>query len=244
MSLHANWFDWLIFASYMAGIFGFGIYMSRREETSADFFLAGRRLPWYAIALSLFSTNISSGSLIGLAGDAYRYGLAVGTLEWGALFGLVLLAFVFLPYYQRRAVYTMPEFMEHRYGVAVRVIFATAVLLFEMLINNPFMFYAGALAIEVMFGIPLVWGVVGIGVFTGLYTTYGGLAAVVWTDVVQAVLMIVGGTVLVLLGLNAVGGVGALMTQAGEKMHVCLPASHPAYPFPATMIGGYFLVTV
>src|SRR5712691_1937709 len=210
--------------------------MSRRERTSTDFFLAGRRLPWYAIALSLFSTNISTGSLIGLAGDGYRYGLAVGTLEWGAILCLLLLAFVFLPYYQRRRVYTMPEFMEHRYNLPVRLVFSGTVLLFEMCVNKPFMLYAGALAIEVMFGIPLIWGMIGIGLFTVAYTAYGGLGAVVWADVVQAVLMILGATMLVLLGLHHIGGLSALVARAGDKLHVCLPANHPAYPFPATMI--------
>lgn len=127
MDLQANWIDWGVIPVYLIGVFAFGLYMSRREKTSTDFFLAGRKLPWYAISLSLFATNISSGSFLGLAGDAYRNGLAVGTLEWGAILGLILLAFVFLPYYQKRSVYTMPEFMEHRYNLPVRLLFSGAV---------------------------------------------------------------------------------------------------------------------
>ena len=86
-----QWIDWPIFGLYLVVVFGFGVYMSRKEETTADFFLAGRSLPWYAIALSLFATNISAGSVVGLAGDAYRVGIAVGTLEWGAILGLFIL---------------------------------------------------------------------------------------------------------------------------------------------------------
>jgi len=242
--LNINWLDWMVLGIYLAVVFGFGLYMARKEDSTEDFFLAGRRLPWYAIALSLFATNISSGSLIGLSGDAYRVGLAVGTLEWGAILGLLLLAFVFLPYYQKRAVYTMPEFMEHRYNLTVRILFAGIVLLFEILVNIPFVLYAGGLALKVTFGVPEEWAIVLIGVFVGVYTTIGGLGAVVWTDVIQGVLMIIGGTVLTLFGLHAIGGIEGLTTHAADKLHVCLPGDHPDYPFPATMIGGYFLVTI
>ncbi len=237
MILHAGLFDWFFFCVYLAGVFTFGIYMSWKEKTPEGFFLAGRSLPWYAVAISLFATNISSGSLIGLAGDGYRYGLAVGTLEWGALFGLFLLAFVFLPYYQRRSVFTMPEFMELRYNLTVRVIFAVAV-------NIPFLFYAGGLAIQVMFNANFTFSVIGIGLFVGAYTAFGGLSAVVWTDVVQGLLMLLGGCVITVLGLARIGGFDALMDRAADKMHVCLPVDHPVFPFPATMIGGYFLVTI
>src|SRR5712691_8373213 len=112
------------------GVSAFGLYMSRKEETSTDFFLAGHRLPWYAITLSIFSTNISSGSIVGLAGQGYTVGLAVGTLEWHAVLVLILLVFVFLPYYQRRSVVTIPEFLEHRYNLATRLLFSGGVLIF------------------------------------------------------------------------------------------------------------------
>ena len=91
--LQTNWFDWLVFGIYLVVVFSFGLLMSRREDTTADFFLAGRRLPWFAVALSLFATNISSGSFLGLAGDAFRDGLAVGVMEWLALFPLTLRLF-------------------------------------------------------------------------------------------------------------------------------------------------------
>ena len=218
--------------------------MSRKEDTSADFFLAGRRLPWFAVAISLFATNISSGSLIGLAGDGYRFGMAVGTLEWMAVISFVLLTFIFLPYYQRRSVYTMPEFMEQRYNVGVRLLFSGTVLTFETMINIPFLLFTGGLAIEVMFGVPLMWAIVAIGIFVGVYTVWGGLGAVVWTDVVQGCLMILGSTLVTLYGLQAIGGIGPLMTLASEKMHVVLPSDHPAYPFPATMLGGFTVLGV
>ena len=242
--LNTNWIDWSIFGLYILAVFVFGLYMSRKEETAADFFLAGRRLPWYAIALSMFATNISAGSLVGLAGDAYRVGIAVGTLEWGAVLGLFMLTFIFLPYYQRRGVYTLPEFMEQRYNLPVRLIFAVSVLVYEILIYIPFLLLGGAIVIDVMFGIPFLWGLIGIAAFVGAYTILGGLGAVVWTDVIQGSLMIVGGAVVTILGLIEIGGVERLMTEAADKMHVWLPADHPDYPFPGTLIGGYFLVTI
>ncbi len=243
-SQQINALDWFVFLVYLGLVYGFGLYMSRKEETATDFFLAGRRLPWYAVALSLFATNISSGSLVGLAGDGYRVGFAVSTLEWGALLTLSLLAFVYLPYYQRRSVTTMPEFLELRYNLATRLLFGGIVLLFDLLIVMPFVLYTGALVLQVMFGVPLFWGVVGIAVLTGIYTTWGGLAAVVWTDVVQAFFIVAGGVIVTFFGLKEIGGFGALMAQAPDKLHVVLPASHPEYPFPATMIGGYFLISV
>jgi len=242
--LQTNWFDWLVFGIYLVVVFSFGLLMSRREDTTADFFLAGRRLPWFAVALSLFATNISSGSFLGLAGDAFRDGLAVGVMEWLALFPLTLLAFVFLPYYQRRRIYTMPQFMEMRYNLAVRLIFGAAVLIFEAFINIPFLLYTGGLAIEVMFGIPLSWAVIAIAIFVGTYTILGGLGAVVWTDVIQGCLMIVGALTITAFGLHAIGGVDELFTQAREKMHVCLAADHPRYPFPASLIGGYLILSI
>lgn len=168
--------------------------------------------------------------------------MAVGTLEWGAILGLLLLAFVFLPYYHRSRIFTTPEFLERRYNSTARLLFATAILLFEMIIYMPYMFYAGGLVLEVMFDIPLMTGVVGIAAFVGIYTTFGGLSAVVWTDFIQGILMLVGSSIVVIAGLSKIGGIGALFEQAPEHMH--LPGDHPDYPFPATMIGGYFLITI
>ncbi|MBI81927.1 MAG: sodium transporter [Planctomycetaceae bacterium] len=239
-----QWLDWLIFVGYLAGVFTFGLYMSRRQKTPEHFFLAGKQLPWYAIALSLFATNISSGSLIGLAGDGYRVGMAVGTLEWGALLGLLLLAFVFLPYYQRSGVFTTPEFLERRYNLTARLIFAGLIIVFEMFVFMPFVLYTGGLFLHVMFDLPIFASAVVIAVFVGVYTTFGGLGAVVWTDVVQGLAMLVGGTLVTILALVRVGGVGQLARQAPDHLHVCLPPDHPDYPFPATMIGGYLLITI
>lgn len=239
------WLDISIFGAYLLIVFAFGIYMSGREETASDFFLAGRRLPWYAIAMSLFASNISSGSAIALAGDAYRYGIAVSTLEWGAIVGLSVLAFVFLPYYRSTFVFTTPEFLEKRYGPAARMLFAITVMAVELLVYLPFILYAGGLFLGVMFDFPFAWSVIGIACFVGAYTTYGGLAAVVWTDVLQGTLTLLGGAAVTILGLARIGGIKAFAERVPEgHMHVCLPPDHPAYPFPATMIGGYLLITL
>lgn len=239
------WLDIGAFVLSLLVTFVFGIYMSGREETASDFFLAGWRIPWYAIGLSLFATNISSGSLVALAGDAYRYGIAVATLEWGAILGLSMLTFVFLPYYRRTRVFTTPEFLERRYGPTARLLFALTAMAVELLIYMPYMFYAGGLFLGVMFDFPFAWSIVSIAIFVGAYTTFGGLAAVVWTDTLQAILMLVGGFIVSLCGLIKIGGVGAFLAQVpDDRMHVCLPPDHQAYPFPASMIGGYFLVTV
>jgi len=239
------WLDISTFGIYLVVVFAFGIYMSGREETAGDFFLAGWRLPWYAIAISLFASNISSGSLIALAGDAYRYGIAVAALEWGAVVGLIALAFIFLPYYRRTRVFTTPEFLERRYGPTARTLFALTAMVVEILIYMPYMFYAGALFLGVLFNFPFAWSVIGIAVFVGAYTTFGGLAAVVWTDVLQGVLMLVGGAIITICALIKIGGFSEFMQQVPEShMHVGHSWDHPAYPFPASMLGGYLLVTL
>lgn len=243
--MSGHWIDWVVFGVYLVTVFAFGLYMSRREETSSDFFLAGRNLPWYAIALSLFASNISSGSLIALSADAYRYGVAVGTLEWGATVCLALLAFVFLPFYRRARVYTTPEFLEKRYGPTARMLFATTALAVELLVYMPFMFYAGGLFLEELFGLPFAVSIIGIALFVGIYTTVGGLSAVVWTDVIQGVLILAGCGTVTLLALNKIGGWSSFIAQVPEAhMHVGLPADHPTYPFPGTMIGGYLMVSI
>lgn len=244
MALSYNWIDLSVFFVYIVVVFCFGIYMSRKEDTAEDFFLAGRRLPWFAVALSLFATNISSGSLIGLAGDAFRDGLAVGILEWGAILGLFILAYIFLPYYQRRRIYTLPEFLEQRYNLAARSIFAIAMLLYEIVVFLPFVLYGGGVVVEEMFGVPFLWGLIGIATFVGIYTIVGGLGAVVWTDVIQGILMIVSGVVVTVLGLVELGGIDAFREKAADKLHVCLAADHERFPFWGTMFGGPFLITV
>ena len=219
--------------------------MSRLEQTSRDFFLAGRNLPWYAIALSLFASNISSGSIVALSGDAYRHGMAVATLEWGAIVCLTLLAFVFLPYYRSSRVFTTPEFLERRYGPTARMLFAITALAVELWVYMPYMFYAGGLFLESLFGWPSAVSVIGIAVFVGIYTTLGGLSAVVWTDVIQGALMILGGLIITVLALSEIGGWSAFMEKVPEgHMSVGLPTDHPSYPFPATMFGGYLLVSI
>lgn len=243
MAVHS--IDWIVFGIYLLVVFAFGLYMSLRDESSKDFFLAGRSLPWYAIALSLFASNISSGSLVALAGDAYRYGIAVSTLEWGAIICLILLAFVFLPYYRRMAVITTPEFLEKRYGPSARTLFAGTVVIVELSVYLPFLFYAGGLFLETLFALPFFWSVLGIALFVGLYTTIGGLSAVVWTDVIQGVLMVAGGLTVTVLALVKIGGWLEFYEHLPEgHMSVFLPADHPAFPFPATLIGGYFMISI
>ena len=243
MTVHS--IDWIVFGVYLAVVFAFGLYMSMRDKSSQDFFLAGRSLPWYAIALSLFASNISSGSLVALAGDAYRYGIAVSTLEWGAIICLVLLAFVFLPYYRRTTVMTTPEFLEKRYGPWARTLFAGTVVFVELSVYLPFMFYAGGLFLETLFALPFFWSVLGIALFVGLYTTIGGLSAVVWTDVIQGVLMVAGGLTVTVLALVKIGGWVKFCEHLPEgHMSVFLPADHEAFPFPATLIGGYIMISI
>ncbi len=233
--------DIVAFVLFIAFVIGVSLYASRKEESGEDYFLAGRRLTWWLIGFSLIASNISTEHFVGQAGRGYEIGLAIASYEWMAAVTLVIVAFFFLPHFLRSGIYTMPEFLEYRYDVRTRTIMATFMMLAYVLVALATVLYSGALALEAVFGISTLPGIWAIGVLAGLYTVYGGLKAVVWSDLIQGIALILGGILVTVLGFQAVGGVGAFFELGADKLHVVLPWNHPEMPWVAVFIGGLWI---
>jgi SSS family solute:Na+ symporter len=235
------WFDIAAFVAFLATVIGISLYASRREEGDEDYFLAGRRLSWWLIGFSLIASNISTEHFVGMAGRGYELGLAIASYEWMAAVTLVIVAFFFLPHFLRVGIYTMPEYLEHRYDIRSRTIMATFMMLAYVFVALATVLYSGALALEAIFGIDTLLGIWLIGILAGLYTVYGGLTAVVWSDLLQGVALLLGGILVTVLGFRAVGGVGAFVELGGDKLHTVLPWNHPEMPWVAVFIGGLWI---
>jgi SSS family solute:Na+ symporter len=224
--------DTIILALYLVIVAFIGFRVGRKEkETTRDYFLAGSRLPWFAIGFSMVASSISTEQFIGEVGFAYSYGLAVVNWEWLNFPALSLLIWLFVPFYIRGKITTMPEFLERRFGLAPRTIFAILTILTYTVVNLALVLYGGGLALNYIFNIPVWFWVVLLVTVTGAYTVYGGLTSVVWTDVFQAILLLCGGLTIFGIGIHKVGWDSMLST--GDRAHLILPANHPAVPWPA-----------
>ena len=236
MTLH--WADLVVFAAFFAVVIGVSLFKSRGERSGEDFFLAGRGLVWPLIGFSLIAANISTEHFVGMSGQgAGLAGLAVASYEWMAAITLVIVAAVFLPRFLRAGIYTIPEYLEYRYGPAARGIMAAYVLAIYVAVSIAAVVYTGALALETVFGVELVKGVWLIGAIAAVYTTWGGLKAVAWADLFQGSALILGGIVTLVVGLKAVGGWSAFAAGSAAKLHVIMPANHPVIPWTTLVLG-------
>ncbi|MCH2373179.1 MAG: sodium/solute symporter [Planctomycetes bacterium] len=241
--------DWALIVAYLVGIIVFGVYLSRRISTERDYFLGGRSLPFWAIGLSIVGSDIGAVDFVGLVGATYRYGLVMANMDWiGSMPALLLAAFVFVPYYWRSGVYSVPEYLGRRYNQSVRAIQTLAWTVF-LTCNLGVIFWATSGLFQELLG----WGrwevILLTAAMTGIYTICGGLAAVVYSDVVQTLLMIAGGALVVFLGFNelsqqtGMGGIEALYTRVTAASHenhfsLYLPAdSDTPYGWPGIFVG-------
>lgn len=236
--------DNAIIALYFAVVFAIGFYHSRKKRDTTDYFLAGKHVGWFAVGATLFATNIGSEHVIGLAGSGASTGLPVGCYEWSASICLFFLGWVFLPQYLRSKVFTMPEFLERRFSSGTRWYLTIVSLLAYVLTKiSVALFAAGILAREV-FGWDYMTTAILLVVATGAYTVLGGLAAVVYTDLFQAFLMIGGSALLLFLGLSEVGGFEGLRAALPDEFfHMIKPIDHPEYPWLGTTVGTLILGT-
>ncbi len=240
--------DYVIVVVYFIGILAHGLYVSRKNKDSGSegYFLAGRSLPWYLIGFSLFASNMSGSSFVGLMGGTYANGVVIFNYEWTAAFVLILFAIFILPSYLRARVSTVPEFLERRYDVRSRRTFSAFTILAIMFIDTAGALYAGGLVIANVTGYLNLWTAVAVlALVAGIYTIMGGLAAVVVTDTVQAILLICGAAILFWLGLNEIGGWDQLFTGIPEeKQHLILPANDDFLPWPGlwgvVLLGFYY----
>src|SRR5450432_719466 len=198
--------DLVIIGIYFAIIFGIGFYFAKKGRTSEDYFLAGRNIGWFAIGASLFVSNISTEHFIGLAGSGATVGLAPGHYEWLAALILLLLGWVFVPFYLRSNVFTMPEFLERRFNRSCATYLASISVIAYIFTKISVHLYAAAIVLERVVGWSPMTAAVILVVATGIYTVAGGLAAVIYTDLVQTLILVTGAIVLTYIGLDKVGG--------------------------------------
>jgi solute:Na+ symporter, SSS family len=239
--------DWVVIGLYFVLVFAGALYATwlerrGRQETTADYFLAGRNTPWFIVGASLFASNIGSEHLVGLAGTGAASGVAVAQFEILAAFILLLLGWVFVPFYLRSGVFTMPEFLERRYSPAARWYLALISIVAYVLTKISVTILAGGLALSAITGIGFWTGAIIVVVATGIYTLFGGLRAVLITDTMQMVVLIGGSVAVLYFGLSAVGGWGAMTEAAGpEFMSMWKPASDPNFPWTGILFGAPIL---
>ena len=242
--------DLVVMAIYIAATIAFGISKSRRSGAE-DYFLGGRGMTWPVIGLSMLAMCVSSSSLVGWAGDAYSTGISVFNYGIsGAIIVLVFFLWFFLPFYLRSGVYTMPEFLEGRYDARSRWYFSFITVVGYTFLDSAVTLYAGARMMQAVFpNMPLEWLIGGLALVSASYTIVGGLSAVMWVDLVQSVMLLVGSTILTWIAFAKAGGWNAVMASVPpENLSLIRPATDPSVPWPTLIItlpllGFYFWCT-
>ncbi len=237
--------DWLVVAAYFFVVFGVAFWAARSEvtgRTSAGYFLAGRNVGWFVIGASLFASNIGSEHLVGLAGSGAAGGVAVGQFEILASLMLLMLGWVFVPFYLKSGVFTMPEFLERRYSSGARWYLAVISILGYVLTKISVTIAAGGIVFESLMGIDFWTGALVVVVATGLYTILGGLRAVLYTDMIQMFVLLGGSVTVTVIGLTKLGGWGELHRIAGPAFFsLWKPMSDPNFPWTGIVFGAPIL---
>lgn len=211
--------DYFVVIVYMAGIMLLGLYFKRFVHSSQDYFLAGRMMPFWAIGMSIVVSDIGAQDFVGVSGQGYMFGISVGNFDWiGSAPAMLLAAFIFVPYFWKAGLYTIPEYLGKRYNDYVRTL-ASATWIVFFAFNLGVIFRASAILLETLMGWPVWFSIILTAVVVGLYTIFGGLTAVVMTDVIQMIIMFIGGAAVVFLGFYNVGGWHGLV----EKMSAMGP---------------------
>jgi SSS family solute:Na+ symporter len=270
-------FDIAAFVGFIVAVVAISLYASRKEETTEDYFLAGRKLTWGLIGFSLIASNISTEHFVGMAGQAFgRVGLAIASYEWIAALSLVIVAWWLLPKFLKIGIYTMPEFLEYRYDGATRTIMATYLMALYVVALLATVLYSSAQGLNGVFGFPEIFaerfdlsaedaafwariaGIWTVGIIAATYTVYGGLKAVVWSDLLQGGALVLGGAIVLFLGLKLTGGgtigenggiVGGSLIEGWRtfreanagKLHTCLPWYDQELPWLAVFVGGLWI---
>lgn len=242
--------DYAIIVVYLVGIVVYGIKKGK-QESSEDYFLAGRNMAWPIVGISLFAANIGSNTLIGLTADAFNTNVAVYNYEWMAAVVLVIFAIFFLPFYIKSKVYTMPEFLEKRYDTRTRYLFSGITIVGNVIIDTASGLYAGNLILKIIFPDVESWIIISfLAVAAAAYTIPGGLSSVVHTEVIQAILLVFGSFLVTYFAFDQVGGWQgmldglAAMREAGEIekssteiLSLIRPATDEAMPWPGLLLG-------
>ena len=247
--------DWIIFAVYAIVIVAVGLTVSRKNRASTEgYFLAGKSIPWWAVGASLIAANISAEQFIGMSGSGFVIGLGISAYEWMAAITLLLVAKFFMPIFIKQGIYTIPEFVEKRFNQTLKTILAVFWICLYIFVNLSSVLYLGGTALQIIMGIPMMYTVIGLAVFALVYSVYGGLSSVVWTDVIQVAVLIIGGFATTYLSVSFVGGdagffggLSHMMDVAPEHFKMILAQGDPQFknlPGVAVLIGGMWVANL
>lgn len=251
--------DIVVVTIYAIGIFGLAQWVSRDKagagpKNSTDYFLASKNLPWWAIGASLIAANISAEQIVGMSGSGYAIGLAIASYEWMAAATLLIVGKFFLPIFLKNEIYTMPQFLERRYGPGIRTLMAVFWLVLYVFVNLTSIIWLGSIAVTQVAGVNQDVALIALGVFALLYQLRGGLKAVALTDIVQVTLLVLGGLIIAVLTLGKIGadagiiaGFATLLDRVPDHFHMILEPSDPHYmdlPGLSVLIGGMWIANL
>jgi len=234
--------DFLVLGLYFVIILGVGVYSSRSKDDTSQYFLANRNLGWFVIGASLFASNIGSEHLVGLAESGFKKGLIESQFEILAAFMLLTLGWVFVPFYKKSGITTMPEFLEKRFSSSARMYLSLVSIFAYVITKISVTIFAGAIVFDSLLGIDFWTGAIIVVVVTGFYTVLGGLKAVIYTDTIQMFLLLGGSLLITFFGLDAIGGWQNMVATSGEGfMSLWRSASDADYPWTAILFGAPIL---
>ena len=254
--------DFAVFGIYILGIILLGLWVSRtkkgHERDSQDYFLAGKTLPWWAIGASLIAANISAEQFIGMSGSGFAIGLAIASYEWMAALTLIIVGKYFLPIFIEKGLYTIPEFIEKRFSTNLKTILAIFWVALFIFVNLTSVLFLGGKAIDTIIGTGdgslIFYAILVLAFIAAAYSLYGGLSAVAWTDIVQVMLLILGGLITTVLALDyvtpeggVINGFAHILNSAGDKFHMILSRDNPEFfnlPGIAVLIGGMWVANL
>ena len=256
--MHLESLDLTVVAIYAVVLLVLAQWVSREkpghEKDSQDYFLAGRQLKWWAIGASLIAANISAEQIIGMSGSAFVLGIAIGSYEWMAALTLIIVGKYLLPVFLKYEIYTMPQFLERRYDSRVRTVMATFWLGVYVFVNLTSILWLGALAINTVTGLDMLYAIVLLGAFSAGYSLYGGLKAVALTDIIQVVLLVLGGLLIAFISLNeisdgagAIAGFKIMLEVAPDHFDMIFAKDSPHYvslPGISVLVGGMWIMNL
>ena len=234
--------DWIVLSIYFLALIAVAVWVVlQKNKNTEDYFLAGRNVGWFVIGASIFASNIGSEHVVGLAGTGFESGTPMAHYELHAWI-VLLLGWLFLPFYIRSGAFTMPEFLEKRFDSRSRWFLSVFSLLAYVLTKVSVTIYAGGIVVSELLGIPFWYGAIGVVVFTGIYTVIGGMKAVIYTETLQTIVLILGSIVITYLGLQEVGGWNELQDTvravSPDHFNMWRPMSDPDFPWTGLLIGG------
>ena len=258
MNTNFETLDYIVFALYAIVILSVGLWVSRSKKgetkSTEDYFLASKSLPWWAIGASLIAANISAEQFIGMSGSGFAGGLAIATYEWMAALTLIVVGKFFLPIFIKKKIYTIPEFVEQRYSSQLKTILAVFWIALYIFVNLASVLYLGGLALQTILGVNMISAIIGLALFAVAYSLYGGLSAVAWTDIIQVVVLILGGLVTTYLALDTasggqgfIKGLNSIYDAVPERFDMILEKNNPEYmnlPGIGVLIGGMWIANL